>query len=247
MNISKIQGGEYLDRIYVFESSMSGVSSRSTIATYLDLAGPLRKYYANLPVSKSLDLKEGHFSSNSELGRCPGCEGKGKVEVDMSYFGDVEIICEDCKGMKIRPYLANIRDGEHSFYEVINSPLDLTFSKINLTPKYRSLRERIKLLNLQHLNPDRKLNTLSGGERLRVKLLSSLQKKITNSLLIFENISFGLSKSELMGISHLLETMALAGNTVVIIDQNKWFQDLAQFQLRFQGLGKNPKLHKIQG
>ncbi len=246
VSIKSTKGFEKISSIKVFDGGMSGISSRSTISTYLDLAGALRKYYATLPVSKSLNLKDGHFSANSDLGKCPTCDGKGTIEVDMTYFEDVDLVCEDCNGMKIRPYLANISDGENTFFETINSPLDVTFSKINLTPKYRKLQERLKLLNLSHLNPDRKINSLSGGERLRIKLLSSLQKKIENSLLIFENISFGLSKSELVGLSEMIEGLVVTNNTVLIIDQNEWFKDVAGYEMTFKGLGINPTLAKIK-
>lgn len=243
--LGSTKGFDDIESIKVFDGSMGGISSRSTISTYLDIASSLRKYYSSLPVSKSLNLRDGHFSSNSDLGKCPTCEGKGSVEVDMTYFEDVDLVCEDCNGMKMRPYLAKISDGEHSFYETINLPLDVAFSKIKLTPKYRKLYERLELLNLSHLNPDRKINTLSGGERLRIKLLSSLQKKLENSLLIFENISFGLSKKELLGLSSMIETLMASNNTILIIDQNEWFKDVAHFQLSFKGLGVNPKLAKI--
>ncbi|MCO4793592.1 MAG: hypothetical protein KC493_07765 [Bacteriovoracaceae bacterium] len=245
LKVGSTTGFNNVENIVILDGSMSGISSRSTIATYLDIAGPLRKYYSSLPISKSLNLKEGHFSPNSDLGKCPTCEGRGKIEVDMTYFEEVDLVCEDCNGKKIRPYLAEIRDHDHSFIETINNPLDIAFSKIKLTPKYRSLQERLKMLNLIHLNPDRKINSLSGGERLRVKLLSSLQKKIKNSLLIFENISFGLSNSELNGLGALIEKLTLSGNTIVIIDQNVWFKNLAQFEMTFKGLGKNPKLRTI--
>ncbi|TNE98422.1 MAG: hypothetical protein EP326_09875 [Deltaproteobacteria bacterium] len=244
--LKSTKGFDQIESIKVFDGGMSGISSRSTISTYLDLAGALRKYYANLPVSKSLNLKEGHFSANSDLGKCPTCDGKGVVEVDMTYFEDVDLVCEDCNGMKMRPYLSNISDGDHTFFEAINSPLDVAFGKINLTPKFRKLQERLTLLNLSHLNPDRKINSLSGGERLRIKLLSSLQKKVENSLLIFENISFGLSKSELVGLSEMIESLIQSENTVLVIDQNPWFKDVAGFELSFKGLGMNPKLAQIK-
>lgn len=245
VQLGKVIGFDQIESIKIFDGGMTGISSRSTISTYLDIASSLRKYYANLPVSKSLNLRDGHFSSNSDLGKCPTCDGKGSVEVDMTYFEDVDLVCEDCNGMKMRPYLANISDGDHTFYETINLPLDVAFSKIKLTPKYRKLYERLQLLNLSHLNPDRKINTLSGGERLRIKLLSSLQKKIENSLLIFENISFGLSKNELVGLSEMIESLVSAGNTILIIDQNQWFKDVAHFKMTFEGLGNSPSLAKI--
>jgi len=65
---------------------------------------------------------------------------------------------------------------------------------------------------------------LSGGERQRLKLFSVIQKNIKNSILFFENLSFGLSSRELISFSLLFERLRDDGNTIVLIDNSEIFK-----------------------
>jgi excinuclease ABC subunit A len=103
--------------------------------------------------------------------------------------------------------------------------------RIELTPKFRRVWEYLKILNLDYLSLDRGLNSLSGGEKQRIYLLSRLLKQVENSLLIFENISFGLSERELKQLGLFLQELTQAKNTVVVIDSSRCFENLASWQL----------------
>jgi excinuclease ABC subunit A len=181
-----------------------------------------------------MNLKEGHFSSNSELGMCPRCEGKGSIVIEMQYLEDIVLECEDCKGLKIKPMYANISDGKMTVAEAYNLPLNQVLERIQLTPKFRRIWEYLKILNLDYLSLDRGLNTLSGGEKQRIYLLSKLMKTIQNSLLIFENLSFGLSERELKMLGVFLQDLVQLKNTIVIIDSSSYFKYLATSKLEFK-------------
>jgi len=115
----------------------------------------------------------------------------------MQFLEDIILECEDCHGKKIKPIYANLSDGHMTLIEAYNLPLSTVVERIKLTPKYLRIWELMKQLKLDYLSLDRALNTLSGGERQRVYLLSKLEKEITDSFIVFENLSFGLSKMEL--------------------------------------------------
>ena len=186
-----------LEDVIVISSDLNRFTSRSSVGTVTELSSAVRKHFLKLPVAKSMNLKEGHLSSNSELGMCPRCEGKGSIVIEMQYLEDIVLECEDCKGLKIKPLYANISDGKMTLAEAYNLPLNQVLERIELTPKFRRVWDYLKILNLDYLSLDRPLNSLSGGEKQRIYLLSKLLKNIQNSLLIFENISFGLSEKEL--------------------------------------------------
>lgn len=230
----KIKGISDISDIIVINSSLDKISSRSTVATYTDLGGFVRKYFASLPVSKALDLKEGHFSSNSELGQCSSCEGRGVKLVEMHFMEDVEFVCEDCQGKKLKPYYANISDGNLTAYEAFSLPLSNVLPHIKLTPKGKRIWEYFKILKLDYLSLDRTLISLSGGERQRLQLLTLIDKKIENALIIFENLTSGLSHHEYAPLAELLHQLSGSGNTIVIIDQNTFFSQIAHQQIEFK-------------
>ena len=132
-------------------------------------------------MSKNLNLKDGHFSPNSQLGMCRECEGKGIKSVDMHFLEDIEFVCENCKGNKLEPFYGTISDGFFTFNEVVSLPMNEIMENIPLTPKMKRLWEYIQLLNLDYLSLNRSLKSLSGGEKQRFKLLSFLQKDIKDS------------------------------------------------------------------
>lgn len=229
----KLKGINDLTDVIVINSGVDKISSRSTVATYTDLGGFVRKYFAGLEVSKKLGLKEGHFSANSELGQCSSCEGRGVKSVEMFFMEDVEFVCEDCQGKKLKPYYANISDGTMTVYEAFNHPLTEVLSHIRLTPKGKRIWEYFKILKLDYLSLDRTLISLSGGERQRLQLLTLLDKKTHGALIIFENLTSGLSHHEYAPLAELLHQLSGSGNTVVVIDQNAFFKEISHHQITF--------------
>jgi excinuclease ABC subunit A len=219
--------------VIVIASDLNRFTSRSSVGTITELGSVIRKHFLKLPIAKSMNLKEGHLSSNSELGMCPRCEGRGSIVIEMQYLEDIVLECEDCKGLKIKPLYANISDGKMTVAEAYNLPLGQVLERIELTPKFRRVWEYLKILNLDYLSLDRALNSLSGGEKQRIFLLSKLLKNIQNSLLVFENISFGLSERELKLLGNFLVDLVQLRNTIVVIDASNCFKHLASWQLLF--------------
>jgi len=61
----------------------------------------------------------------------------------------------------------------------------------------------------------------------------SLDKKTENTLIIFENLTSGLSHHEFAPLADLLQQLAGGGNTLVVIDQNPFFDKIADHQIQF--------------
>ena len=184
-------------------------------------------------MAQAMGLQEGHLSYNSELGQCPKCEGKGVIVVEMQFLEDIILECEDCHGKKLKPIYSDISDGHMTVHEAYSSPLSKVIKNLKLTPKFSRIYEHMKLLNLDYLSLDRQITSLSGGEKQRIYLLSKLQKNITNSIIFFENISFGLSVVELEKLCVFLQDLAQNGNTIVVIDQNPIFSTISNKNIKF--------------
>lgn len=213
------------EKILVLNSKFNKFSSRSTVGTMIGLTPYIRKHFSSLPVSKNLNLKDGHFSPNSDLGKCSTCEGRGLQSIDMQFLEDVKFVCDDCSGMKLKPFIATISDGYHTVHETLSLPMNDVLPNLKLTPKGKRIWEYLKLLNLDYLSLDRSLSSLSGGEKQRLKLLSELQRDISDSLLIFEDLSFGLSYREIFKLGEFLQGLVNKGNTVILVDENDHFSN----------------------
>ena len=180
-----------------------------------------------------MGLVDGNFSFNSANGYCPKCEGKGSIVVEMQFLEDIKLECEDCNGKKLKPIYADISDGRFTVHEAFNEPIHTVFENIKLTPKFQKILKYLEILNLDYLSLSRQINSLSGGERQRIYLLSKLQKSLNNALIIFENISFGLSQKELIDQANLLLDLQSKGNTIILIDQDPLLEKIATHKTSF--------------
>lgn len=214
--------------VLMISANMGNVTSRSTVGSFLGFSPEVRKHFARLEISRKLGLDKGHFSTNTEQGRCANCEGNGKLIVEMVYLEDIHLTCEDCKGRGLKPEYANIYDGRITAWEAFSRPMDEVIPFLKLTPKWRRVWDYVKILNLNYLSLNRKLNSLSGGERQRINLLGYLTKEIRGHLIFFENLAFGLSHQELERLCHFLRRLCDTGNTIVIIDNHPIFSEIAE-------------------
>jgi excinuclease ABC subunit A len=230
------EGLDKIKDIVIIAANTVKMSSRSTVGSYTGISPVVRKYFSALTTSRSMGAKDGHFSSNSELGKCPECEGKGKKTIELQFVEDLEIECENCGGRKLNPIYGGISDGEFTAYEALGNPLSEILERVKLTPKFQRIWDYLKILNLDYLSLDREVKSLSGGEFQRLMLLNRLQKNMVNSLLVFENISFGLGSGEIANLCNLISDLQKMGNTVVIVDQSPQFASIAEFSLNFNGL-----------
>jgi excinuclease ABC subunit A len=153
--------------------------------------------------------------------------------IEMQYLEDIILPCEDCKGVGMKPLYANLSDGHMTVAQAFQRPLGEVLARVELTPKFRRTWEYLKLLNLDYLSLDRPLNSLSGGERQRVFLLSRLLGKLEDALIIFENLSFGLSPREIARLGEFLQQLAQAGHTIVVIDNDPQWGPIAQAEMAF--------------
>jgi excinuclease ABC subunit A len=234
---------EPFEKVLIFVSSEKKGNSRSTLGTYSGLSTFCRKHFSSLEISKKLGLKDGHFSPNSPIGKCLGCEGKGVKVVEMNFLEDLDFVCPDCQGKKLKPYVANIHDGNFTFSDAMELPMDQVLSKIRLTPKGLRIKELMEKLNIDYLSLGRPLTSLSGGEFQRIQLVSALSSPIRNSILFFENISSGLSYLELEKLGTFLQELSLLNNKIIIIDQNPELHKFAESSLIFEKDGVELLFH----
>ena len=95
-----IDGLEFLDKVIMIDQSPIGRTPRSNPATYTKVFDVIRDLFASLPSAKVRGYDKGRFSFNVKGGRCEACSGNGYNKIDMSFLGDVEIICDVCKGKR---------------------------------------------------------------------------------------------------------------------------------------------------
>jgi excinuclease UvrABC ATPase subunit len=233
------------DIVYISQKNI-GVSLRSTPATYMDVAGDIRKAFA-----KAHRLKEDNFTFNGK-GGCPVCGGKGVIVSEMAFMDSIETVCEACGGLryapevlkyKISPRASLGRDdregqgpgrednatlvissgGEAGVEKSLNiaEVMDLSVRKASEFFAGTVIEQKLRPLvdvGLQYLHLNQALSTLSGGELQRLKLASYLGEE--GKIFIIDEPTDGLHTKDVRHILKLFDSLVERGNTVWLIEHN---------------------------
>jgi len=67
-------------------------------------------------------------------GRCERCEGNGVEIKEMQFLADVELTCEECKGMRFKAALLDVKYKGRSIHDALNMTVRealLFFANVN--------------------------------------------------------------------------------------------------------------------
>jgi excinuclease ABC A subunit len=198
------------DIVYISQKNI-GVSLRSTPATYMEVAGDIRKAFA-----KVHKLKEEYFTFNGK-GACPVCGGKGVIVSEMAFMDSIETVCEACGGLRYGPQALEYKVKGLNIAQV----MDLSVRKAMEFFKGTAIEQKLKPLadvGLQYLHLNQALSTLSGGELQRLKLASYLGTE--GKIFIIDEPTDGLHTKDVRHILGLFDSLVDRGNTVWLIEHN---------------------------
>ena len=202
--------------VYISQKEI-GVSLRSTPATYMEVAGDIRKVFA-----KAHKIKEEYFTFNGK-GACPVCGGKGVIVSEMAFMDSIETVCEACGGLRYAPealaytYISPVTGETLNIAQVMDLSVRLAsrfFQGTVIEQKLKPLMD----VGLKYLHLNQALSTLSGGELQRMKLASYLG--VAGKVFIVDEPTDGLHIQDVRHILGLFDKLVAQGNTVYLIEHN---------------------------
>ena len=182
-----------------------GINVRSTPATYLDIADPIRKLFAQANKS-NMAL----FSFNSK-GGCPACGGKGVIVSEMAFMESIETVCDVCHGDRYNHNVLSYLYKGKNIAQVMKMTVDEAcnfFSDAPFLPKLQAMAE----VGLGYLHLNQSISTLSGGELQRVKLSSQLNEK--GAIFVIDEPTNGLHINDVNKLLTLFNKMVDNGNSL---------------------------------
>jgi excinuclease ABC subunit A len=214
-----ILGVEHIDKVINIDQSPIGRTPRSNPATYTGMFAAVRDLFATVPEARLRGYGPGRFSFNVKGGRCEACRGEGFIQIEMQFLPDVTVPCEVCKGARYNREALEIRFKGKNIAEV----LDMTVAQgLEYFEHFGRIRNKLATLNdvgLGYIHLGQPAPTLSGGEAQRVKLATELSRRSTGSTLyILDEPTTGLSFDDIAALLRVLQKLADAGNTVVVIE-----------------------------
>ena len=216
-----IEGLEQFDKVIEIDQSPIGRTPRSNPATYTDLFSRVRELYSLTPEARTRGYTPGRFSFNVKGGRCEACAGDGMIRIEMHFLPDVYVPCEVCKGKRYNRETLDIRYKGASIADVLAMSVEEALEFFGKEPKLRRRLQTLHDVGLDYVKLGQPSTTLSGGEAQRIKLAAELSKVATGrTLYILDEPTTGLHIHDVAKLLEVLQRLADAGNTVLVIEHN---------------------------
>jgi excinuclease ABC subunit A len=202
-----LEGAERIGQVVLVDQSSLGKTPRSNPAVYIGAFDDLREFFAQSEPAKQRGLNASAFSFNSSQGQCERCRGAGFEKIEMQFLSDVFIRCPDCQGRRYRAHILEVRVGARpkantervkgsgrkgergaarrfSIADLLDATVEDAIVFLSSFPESRPARRAVASLRLLeevglgYLKLGQPINTLSGGESQRLKLVRHLAEVV---------------------------------------------------------------------
>jgi excinuclease ABC subunit A len=243
-----ITGTHRISDVVMVDQSPLARTPRSTPILYLGLFDRVRELFATQPNAMAQGLTAAAFSFNSGNGRCERCSGTGYEKIEMQFLSDLYVRCAECEGKRFQPHVLKVQLQGKSIHDVLKLTVCEAiefFAQLGdkcgaeISAGLKVLEE----VGLGYLRLGQPLNTLSGGESQRLKLVGHLaenaqrstpnvRRPITEqfairnsqsaigSLFIFDEPTTGLHFDDVAMLLRLFQRLVDRGHSLIVIEHN---------------------------
>ncbi|HYC72531.1 MAG TPA: excinuclease ABC subunit UvrA [Opitutaceae bacterium] len=245
-SIERIERDLPLAEIVLVDQSPLSRTPRSNPALYCEAWDLIRELYALTPAAQEAGLSASSFSFNSGDGRCDHCQGLGSERVEMQFLSDVFVPCPICEGRRFKPEVLAVQWNGRSVSDLLGTTVA---DAVALFADHAAIRSRLASLEavgLGYLPLGQPLNTLSGGESQRLKLvrylsdytggavppdreeagadpapaLANPESQTAGALLLLDEPTTGLHRHDVRRLLEVLQKIVDRGHSLVVIEHN---------------------------
>ncbi len=255
----ELSGFEALGAVVLIDQSPIGKTPRSNPALYAGLFEDIRKLFAASKQAEQRGFTPGTFSFNSPAGQCEQCRGAGFEKVEMQFLSDVFLRCPECNGnryrRKVRDFTLDLNDfapaktgrkTRWTIVEMLKATVDEAAETLRHCPHLAARRaveglRWLQAVGLGYLRLGQAVNTLSGGESQRLKVVRHLFRsgkgkqecRNQQTLFLFDEPTTGLHFADIKVLLQMFRAMLRNGHSVLVIEhhldficQTDWIIDL---------------------
>ncbi len=234
--IEHLREDRALAEIVLVDQSPLSRTPRSNPALYTEAWELIRELYAETPAAQAAGYSASSFSFNSGDGRCEHCQGLGYERVEMQFLSDVFVPCPLCEGRRFKPEVLGIQWNGRSVADLLATSVNDALPLFAGQPAIQDRLVSLESVGLGYLTLGQPLNTLSGGESQRLKLVRYLgaytsaltpakievghTKTSTGALLLLDEPTTGLHRHDVKRLLAVLHALVERGHSVVVIEHN---------------------------
>ncbi len=244
--IESIKSDLAFSEVVLVDQSPLSRTPRSNPALYCEAWELIRELYASVPAAQEAGFNASSFSFNSGEGRCDNCQGLGSERVEMQFLSDVFVPCPICEGKRFKPEVLAIAWHGHSVADVLATTVADALGIFADHPEIHRRLAALDEVGLGYLPLGQPLNTLSGGESQRLKLVRYLSEFTDDSdpqvslsavgqakaegfrsqvspagaLLLLDEPTTGLHRHDVKRLLAVLQRIVDRGHSIVVIEHN---------------------------
>lgn len=238
-----VEGHDHLSRVVTVTQALLGRTPRSNPAVYIGAFDEIRAFYAQAEGARQRGLGPSAFSFNSPQGQCERCRGAGFEKIEMQFLSDVFIRCPECNGRRYRAHILEVRIVQPgssasrrswSIADLLDATADeaidflSAFSGCRPASRAAASLKLLQEAGLGYLRLGQPVNTLSGGESQRLKLVKHLAEvaqipagpAAKPMLFIFDEPTTGLHFDDVRILLSVFQRLVDAGHTVLVVEHN---------------------------
>ncbi len=240
-----------LSLVVLVDQSVLGKTPRSNPAVYIGAFDDIREVFAQSEPARQRGLDASAFSFNSSRGQCERCRGAGFEKIEMQFLSDVFIRCPDCNGRRYREHILEVKISPPgpvgapalSIGDLLESTIEdaraflAGFADSRPARRAATALALLEEVGLGYLRLGQPINTLSGGESQRLKLVRHLAEAPMESaqrpdnhksqgvsgnpvLFLFDEPTTGLHFEDVRVLLKVFQRLVDAGHSVVVIEHN---------------------------
>jgi excinuclease ABC subunit A len=219
--IAAIESDEGFREIVRVDQAPVSRTPRSNAAVFSGAWDGIRRQFAATDAARAAGLDAGAFSFNSGHGRCPHCEGLGHERIEMQFMADVFVPCPVCAGRRFLPEVLAVRWRGLALHEVLQLTVDAARRHFADLPAIDRPLAALAEVGLGYLPLGQPLNTLSGGESQRLKLVrycAEVDAAAGHALLLLDEPTTGLHRHDVGRLLAVLQRLVDRGHSLVVIE-----------------------------
>ena len=233
--IEAVKSDLVFSEVVLVDQSPLSRTPRSNPALYSEAWELIRELYATVPAAQAAGFSASSFSFNSGDGRCDNCQGLGSERVEMQFLSDVFVPCPICEGQRFKPEVRAITWHGHSIAGLLATTVGDSLAIFAAHPEIHRRLAALDEVGLGYLPLGQPLNTLSGGESQRLKLVRYLGDYASESaltphpsrltppagaLLLLDEPTTGLHRHDVKRLLAVLQRIVDRGHSLVVIEHN---------------------------
>jgi len=143
------------------------------------------------------------------------------IKVEMHFLPDIYVPCDVCHGARYNRETLEVQYKGKTIRDILEMTIEQAYEFFAAVPVVKRKLQTLLDVGLGYIRLGQSAATLSGGEAQRVKLALELSKRDTGrTLYILDEPTTGLHFADIDLLLKVLQRLAQAGNSVVVIEHN---------------------------